>query len=217
VPLGGSCYLGAGYNLFTLEERPPLRELKKAQTRTAILSEARSLFLKQGFDGSTLDEICVCAQVSRRTFFRYFGSKEALVFPNREAHLAAFAEFLDEPLPGESVFDTLRRATRVFAVDYTEHRLQILAMQHLIDTSAALRAREREIDRAWEEVLEEAFLREVDDTQASRTRARVLAGATIGVIRATMRYWFEREGRDDLEKLGLDALVSLERGFPLHD
>lgn len=215
--LSGSCARAAGYNLDAVEERPSLREQKKAATRAAILGEARGLFFKQGFDGTTLDEICDRALVSRRTFFRYFGSKEALVFPNREDHLAYFKDFLDDPLPGESVFDTLRRVTRSFAVEYVEHRAQILAMQRLIDSSPALKAREREVDRAWELAIEAAFSKEAGDTPNARIRARVLAGATIGVIRATLRFWFEGGGRDDLKQLGLDALVSLERGFPLHD
>ncbi len=200
-----------------MEERHSLREQKKAQTRASILREARELFFKQGFDGTTLDAICERAVVSRRTFFRYFGSKEALVFPNREAHLAYFRDFLDEPLPGESVFDTLRRVTRSFAEDYVDHRPQILAIQKLIDSSPSLKAREREVDRAWELAIEAAFAREAGDGANARIRARVLAGATIGVIRATMRFWFEGDGRDDLRQLGLDALSSLERGFPLHD
>jgi AcrR family transcriptional regulator len=178
---------------------------------------ARRLFFDQGFDKTTLDEICDDAEISRRTFFRYFSNKEALVFPNREDHLADFREFLDNPTEGESVFETLRRATRAFAVDYVTHLDALLATQRLINTSPALLAREREIDRAWERAMEEAFAREAGGTPEARIRARVLGGATIGVIRATTRYWFETEGRDDLEKLGFDALVSLERGFPLHD
>jgi hypothetical protein len=41
----------------------------------------------------------------------------------------------------------------------------------------------------------------------------VLAGAAIGVIRATMRYWFSSGGKTDLAKLGDEALDRLERGF----
>ena len=41
----------------------------------------------------------------------------------------------------------------------------------------------------------------------------MLAGAAIGVIRATMRYWFEHDGRPDLGALGIQALDALQDGF----
>ena len=44
-------------------------------------------------------------------------------------------------------------------------------------------------------------------------RARVLAGGAIGVIRATMRYWFDHNGRPDLAELGARAIDHLESGF----
>jgi hypothetical protein len=50
---------------------------------------------------------------------------------------------------------------------------------------------------------------------ASELRARVLAGAAIGVIRATMRHWFTTDGREDLARLGDEALDCLDRGFSL--
>jgi AcrR family transcriptional regulator len=196
------------------ENPTSLREKKKAETRNGILNAARDLFGERGFDGTTLDDICEATRISRRTFFRYFPSKEALVFPNREARLERFRAFMAHPREGDSVFATLRRGTKIFAREYEHNRASILAMQAVIHESTALLAREREIDREWERVMEDAFSREAGDTPQARRRARILAGATIGVVRATMRDWFERDGDDDLAELGLAALESLERGFP---
>lgn len=57
-----------------------LRERKKAQTRDAIRAAALDLFEGQGFEGTTVDQICTRANVAHRTFFRYYESKEALLF-----------------------------------------------------------------------------------------------------------------------------------------
>ncbi|MCP4449472.1 MAG: TetR family transcriptional regulator [Myxococcales bacterium] len=222
MPPSGMCYLVAliaskyWKGDRKLGESPPsLRERKKTETRAAILREARALFTVQGFDGATLDDICAKVSVSRRTFFRYFPSKEALVFPNREARLAEFAGFLEARPQGEDTYSTLRKGTTMFAASYSGKRLQLLELQSLIAGSSTLQNCEREIDREWEEVIRAAFVIEFGDDEAGCLRARILAGATIGVVRATMRHWYQGDGRDNLAQLGLDALDALQRGFPL--
>ncbi len=194
-------------------EPTTLREIKKVETKHTILVEARRLFALKGFDATTLDEICEASHISRRTFFRYFPTKEALFFPNREAHLRRFRALLAARSTDEPMLATLQRASRAFAAAYAEHREQIIASQELLNSSAALLAREREIDHEWEEVLEQAYRTEAEDSPEGRRWARVVAGATMGVIRATMRHWFDEGGREDLEALGKEALDHLHRGF----
>jgi AcrR family transcriptional regulator len=69
-----------------------LRELKKAQTRQDIAEAAVDLFRRRGFDDVTIDEIAQAAQVSKKTVFNYFPTKEDLVFnraDDRESELMA--------------------------------------------------------------------------------------------------------------------------------
>ena len=191
----------------------PFRERKKEAIRQALLSAANGLFRKKGFDDSTIDEICEEVGVSRRTFFRYFPSKEALVFPHRTERLERFLGMLRDAPDDESPITTLRRTAFVFEPEYTAHRAQLVAQQRVIQRSPALLAKEREIDRDWEAAMAQAFRERAGPGHASELRARVLAGAAIGVIRATMRHWFAVEGKADLAALGKEALDCLERGF----
>ncbi|WP_248960473.1 TetR family transcriptional regulator [Sphaerisporangium perillae] len=55
-----------------------LRERKKHQTRLALIDAGFELFLAQGYEATTVDQIAAAVDVSPRTFFRYFGSKEEL-------------------------------------------------------------------------------------------------------------------------------------------
>jgi AcrR family transcriptional regulator len=204
---------GAAYNLPTVATPPNLREQKKAETRTQILRVAHALFRRRGFEATTIEDICAKLPISKRTFFRYFPDKEALVFPNRDKRLERFTELLTSAPKSEQPFDTFRHVTRLFAAEYMDNREQLLAQQALIATAPTLLAREREIDHDWERVIADAFVRRLPRALASQRRAEVLAGAMIGVVRATMRHWFARGCVDDLEQLGHEALASLERGF----
>jgi AcrR family transcriptional regulator len=191
-----------------------LRERKKAEAKANVLEISHRLFRKQGFDGTTLEAICQEADISKRTFFRYFRDKESLVFPHREERLATFVAFLGAHEQVENPFDALRQAAEVFGAKYNQNKDHLLAQQAVILSSQALLAREREIDLDWQKAIANAFSARTKSQPEEDLWARVLAGAIIGVVRATMTYWFERQGQDDLSQLGLDALDFLEQGFP---
>jgi AcrR family transcriptional regulator len=193
----------------------PLRERKKEATRRALLAAANKRFHQAGYEATTIDEVCQDVGVSRRTFFRYFDDKESLAFPSRRERLHHFVELLGSAPAAESPVAGLRRISQMFAKEYTQNREALLAQQRLVQTAPELLARENEIDRDWEQGMAQAFLDRVGGGPEAELRAQVLAGAAIGVIRATMRHWFASGGTMDLARLGNQALDYLERGFLL--
>ncbi|WP_116024277.1 TetR family transcriptional regulator [Thermomonospora umbrina] len=86
------------------------RERKKQRTREALIDAAFALFAEKGFEATTVEEIADAVDVSSRTFFRYFASKEdvALTF-QAEQHDAVFAALAERPAD-EPVITALRRA-----------------------------------------------------------------------------------------------------------
>ncbi|HEY8058482.1 MAG TPA: TetR family transcriptional regulator, partial [Acidimicrobiales bacterium] len=140
-----------------------LRERKKADTREAIRAAAVELFCAQGFDATTMDAVAEHANVSVRTVFRYFPTKEDLVFADVEGDLSDLRELLDARPATEPVMAGLRAAVEVLAGRMeTGHKDVRLAP--LLHDEPALRQRYL------------AVLDRVEETVADWARIRLHAG-----------------------------------------
>jgi len=190
-----------------------LRDRKKVRVRAALVEAAMRLFAARGFDGVTVDEIAAAADVSRRTFFRYFPTKEAVAFARREDQLALFREKLggagDVP-----PFAAIRVALLALADDYVARRTQILEERTLTKSAPSLVAGDLEVDRAYESIIAEHFLAHSRRTVGDRRRARMVAAAIVAVVRVVLEEWAERDGEVDLSRIGNDALELLEPMAP---
>lgn len=109
----------------TASTGPGLRERKKQRTRQALASAAARLFQEQGYEQTTVAEIAAAADVSPRTFFSYFPSKEDVFFAGQEDRVQVALEVIAAPRPGEPVASLLLRAieqmllSEGFAQDFT--------------------------------------------------------------------------------------------------
>ncbi|MDH5493591.1 MAG: TetR family transcriptional regulator, partial [Myxococcales bacterium] len=124
-----------------------LRERKKAKTRDALASAAMRLFSERGYEAVTIDEIAEAAEVSRRTFFRYFPNKESVLFPRRAERLRRFEALLEEGLAEHSGIRAIRHACLGIAEDYMACLPEVRAQHRLVLSSPTLRAHEQAIDR----------------------------------------------------------------------
>jgi AcrR family transcriptional regulator len=96
------------------------------------VAAASELFEVRGFDRTTVDQIAEAAEISRRTFFRYFADKEELFFAEDERLLGVIHDTLDAAPPGEPVLDLARRATRALATHSAADPERRLARERLI-------------------------------------------------------------------------------------
>lgn len=93
-----------------------LRQRHTERTRRQIVDIALELFAERGIDETTVDEIAAAADVSPRTFYRYFPSKEAVLFHSIEERLDEMRRLIAERPADEPPFETLVAALR-HAVD----------------------------------------------------------------------------------------------------
>src|SRR5262249_60240363 len=101
---------------------PSVRERKKARTREALQEAAIARFARQGFEGATVEEIAEACEVSPRTFFRYFPTKEDVLFADAEGRRERLLAVIAERPADEPAFGALRAAMAVLATDYRPAR-----------------------------------------------------------------------------------------------
>jgi AcrR family transcriptional regulator len=121
------------------EERPiGRRERKLQQTRSSLTRSALDLFLERGFDAVTVVDIANHADVDPSTFFRHFGSKEALLFTDMDNYVATIRPLLAERPADEPLIESLRTVS-LRLVDSYDYELENLRAE-LTESSAQLRA-----------------------------------------------------------------------------
>lgn len=96
---------------------PPLRERKKRRTRQTLIDTALDLFTQRGFGCVTLDELCDEVEVSKRTFFRNFTSKEDVAMAPLQDLWTAFLEDLQISRPDGGPLLELARDALLIALD----------------------------------------------------------------------------------------------------
>lgn len=87
-----------------------LRELKRQRTRQALIRAAMRLFEEKGYEQTTVAEIAAAAEVSTKTFFNYFTSKDEVLFPHLAGRIDAAVKVIAGRRPDDSMVDVLVRA-----------------------------------------------------------------------------------------------------------
>jgi AcrR family transcriptional regulator len=194
-------------------DRLGLRERKKLKTRRAIQEHALRLFLAEGYDATTVEQISAAAEVSPSTFFRYFPTKEDVVITDEYDPL--IAESLRRQPAGLSPVEALRRTLReIVGMMLITDRQRILERVTLSMSVPALRARQwenmQETQRLIAQMVAERLGRSPDEFEL-----RAFSAALLGVWQVTITTWVAEGGESDLLALLEQALDYLSAGCPL--
>jgi AcrR family transcriptional regulator len=188
---------------------PGLRERKQQQTRERLKRAAMALFLERGFEATTIDDIATKADMSRRSFFHYFASKEDVVAAWQEDAAAALvAEILARPAD-ESMLTAAENAiaAAVKRIDPAE----AAAMSRLKRDNPALRARDQLKYEKLEQALAEG-LTQRSGRKSDRLKARLVAMISTGAMRVGGESWIGEGAREKPEafvKRTFDAIRAI--------
>lgn len=120
-----------------------LREKHSTETRQRLVEVALELFVAQGYEATTVDEIAHGADVSPRTFFRYFPTKEALLFHDFEERLAQIKDEIARRPAGEPAAETLVAVLEAFVLELDTAPTERDLIVRLLDERPSLRSYQR--------------------------------------------------------------------------
>lgn len=190
-----------------------LRERKKQRTRAAIQKEALRLFLKKGYDETTVEDIAEAVEISPSTFFNYFPSKEAVVFED-EYDPAIIAAFDSQPDATTNPIHALRMAMREVFTNVPADQMHILRQRTVLFARApalrsAMLSQFAELADQIADLLAHRSGRPKGDFAVHN-----IAGALLGVMMTVMILISENPEADLLELMDR-SLAHLEAGLPL--
>lgn len=184
--------------------KPPMRD--------ALVAAAFQLFLERGYEQTTVDDIVALAGVGRRSFFRYFPSKEDVVFPDHERCLADMTAFLAESGEAEEPVHRVCDAARLVLRMYAENPTFSVQRYRLTKKVPGLRAYELSVVWRYERALAE-YLRTRFTGRDGTLQADVIAAAVVAAHNNALRSWLRSDGKGDSDAAVDHALGCVREAF----
>ncbi|WP_213170491.1 TetR family transcriptional regulator [Natronoglycomyces albus] len=190
---------------------------QRLQTRRDLTTAAVRLFTERGYDETTVDQIAAAAGVARRTFFRYYQSKDDVIFPDHDDTAAQVAAVLDEAGEDEDPLQVICRGIWQVMRMYVADAELSVTRYHLLRQVPALREHEKAVVSRYERLLARYLLEraERETAQGSHTvdrplLAEVSAAAVVAAHNHVLRQWLRSGGQSDVEA-ELEHALSLVR------
>ena len=172
-------------------------------------------FSRQGFDGTTVEEIAEACEVSPRTFFRYFPTKEDVLFADGEARRERLLAVIAERPVDEPAFGALRAAMRTLTADYRDDRDALVTRFQIVAASPHLQAYKAEHQHGWEadvaDVLERRAL--AQRAPVARDELQLVTAVATAALRVALDAWVADPSAPDLGVLLDAAFARLAAGF----
>jgi mycofactocin system transcriptional regulator len=184
---------------------------RPATTKDELTRVGLALFAQRGFEETTVDDIAAEAGIGRRTFFRYFDSKNDLPWGDFDDHLERMRLHLRELGKDVALMDALRLGI----VEFNRYPAEVLPLHrrrmHLLLTVPALQAHSALRYRAWRDVIAR-YVAERRGQAPGDHEPKTIAWAMLGIALAAYETWLDGEDAE-LTALLDDSLHRLSRGF----
>jgi AcrR family transcriptional regulator len=192
-----------------------LRERKKEQTRRALADAALDLFERQGFDHTTVEEIAAACDVSPRTFFRYFATKDQVLFGDDDPEFANLLVNLEHRPADEPPFRSVRAAVDAMIERFADERDRLVRRARIIGTTPSLQHHGPDAQFGKIDVLIDALARR--DAAAGLTprplELRLVANVAFAAFHAAVDTWIADGAQGDLFAAVDEAFNRVEAGL----
>jgi AcrR family transcriptional regulator len=201
-------------------EAPPrpvsvgLRERKKEQTRRALEDAALDLFERQGFDHTTVEEIAAVCDVSPRTFFRYFATKDQVLFGD-EGEFSEMLADLEQRPADEPPLRSVRAVVDAKIESSADEPDRLVRRARVIAATPSLQIHGPYAEFAKLEAVVDALARR-DAAAGIRPRLlelRLGVGVGFAAIRAALDTWIADGATGDLFAMVDEAFNRVEAGL----
>ncbi|CAM3122413.1 HTH tetR-type domain-containing protein [Stackebrandtia soli] len=187
-------------------------------TRHELSAAALALFAEFGHESTTVDQIAARAGVARRTFFRYFASKDDAVLPDHDTTVGTVQAVLEGAAPTEEPLAVVCRAIREVLRMYTADPSMSLARYRLLRQVPALREREIAVVSRYERLFTKYLLSHpsvsgVDPDSTTAMLAEVSASAVVASHNHVLRRWLRTGATGDAMSRLDEALAVIRRRF----
>ncbi len=190
-----------------------LRERKKERTRQELMRSALDQFAARGFDQVTVEDIAGACDVSPRTFFRYFSSKDDVLFAESDRSLVALLDALSHQPRDLPVLLALQQSVRALADNYEHQKIDVRLRHKIILATPALRTRVGERHQGWETAVIDQLHITGHTVGMSELDVRLVVAASLTGLRVAMSQWTSESEDADLTSL-IDATFDrLRQGF----
>jgi AcrR family transcriptional regulator len=177
---------------------------RTARTRERLLAAALDLFSRNGYDGTTVAQVAAAAGVTEMTFYRHFGSKEALLLDDPYDPLMARAVG-EQPAGLPALVRVVRGVRTAWERFPIEAAAPVRERVRIVAGSAGLRGAMQENTRRSQEAIAEQLVSDgTDPTTAAVAAAAVMAALMTGLVA-----WAQTED-DDLGAAVVGALDVLD-------
>lgn len=179
--------------------------LGKAGVRERLIAAAFELFDTQSFEQTTVDDIAERAGVGRTTFFRYFRSKEAVIFPDHDAVLALVEQHLAAAV-GPTPLEEAAAAARLILLHYVDEGDHALSRYRLTSSVPSLRDRELASVARYQRVFRRHIEARLGTGQQAGLTADLISAAVVTAHNHVLRRWLRGKAAAPLREF--DEAVS---------
>jgi AcrR family transcriptional regulator len=190
-----------------------MRERKKQHTHDELTRVATELFAERGYDAVTVEDIAAAVDISHRTFYRYFSSKEDLVLGDVNEAIATFAEALGARPPDEPVIESIRAVVLEVAAEAQQAYDANRARSSLVAAHPALKLRQAERQAFVEEAITPLIADRLGVDADTDMRPRLIAACAVTAMRVASNIWLASGTAGSLTPTVEQALTLLTQGF----